>query len=79
MIRVILPASDRMAAALWSISSGDSLPDWINPARPETTFSGVPNSWAIPAASRPTVFKRSAWRSCPVVATRAAASSCTSF
>ena len=64
-----------IAAALWPTSSAANLPEPISPARPATTFSGVPSSWAMPEASRPTVFKRSAWRSCSMAAMRAAVSS----
>ena len=74
MIVVILSASSLIAAALCAICSASSLPEPINPARPATTFSGVPSSWAMPEASRPTVFKRSAWRSCSRAVIRAAVS-----
>ena len=74
MIAVILSASGLIATALWAICSASSLPEPINPARPATTFNGVPSSWAMPEASRPTVFRRSAWRSCSRAVIRAAVS-----
>ena len=75
MIFVILSTSILMAAVLAAMSSVASLPEAIRPARPATTLSGVPISWAIPAASRPTVLSRSVWRSCSIVAMCALASS----
>ena len=71
MIRVIRSAARTMTRAYSTDSSCVVSPLPIIAARASITLSGVPSSCAIPDASFPTVIRRSAWRSCSSISTRA--------
>ena len=58
------PARAAIVPAAVRASSSTSSPRSIMRALPAITASGVPSSCATPAASLPTVPRRSAWRSC---------------
>ncbi len=63
MMVAILSTWFLMILALATASS-DGASSMMSSARTDATFIGVPSSWAMPAASRPTVVSRSACRSC---------------